>query len=92
MAAYSNTHEMAEQRVERGFLAHLGVFMVVNAGLAAMNFSRSPDKPWVLWVIGGWGLGVLLHAACIYFLPRAHDRMVARVEARIERRQMRRGD
>lgn len=92
MAAYNNAHEMAEQRVETGFLTHLGVFLVVNAGLAAMNFTRNPGKPWVLWVIGGWGVGVLVHAACVYLLPRAHDRMVARVEARIERRQMRRGE
>jgi hypothetical protein len=92
MSAYTNAHELAEQRVETGFLAHLGVFVIMNAGLAAMNFTRNPDKPWVLWVIGSWGLGVLAHAACVYLLPWAHSRMVARAEARIERRQMRRGE
>jgi hypothetical protein len=92
MSADTNAHELAEQRVETGFLAHLGVFLVVNAGLAALNFTRNPDRPWVLWVIGGWGVGVLAHAACVYLLPRAHDRMVSRVEARMERRQIRRGE
>jgi hypothetical protein len=92
MATYANTHEMAELRVQRGFLAHVGVFIVVNAGLAALNMTRNPDKLWILWVIGGWGLGVLFHAARVFLIPGAHERMVERTEARIERRQMRRSE
>lgn len=90
MSTDLNSHELAETRVQRGFWIHLGVYVVVNSGLAALNLTRNPDHKWVLWVIGGWGLGLLLHAAAVYLLPGAHDRIVSRVESRIDRRQQRR--
>jgi len=84
------THAQAEQLMHRGFLIHLGVYVPVVAGLMAMNFSRHPEKPWSLWVAGGWGLGVALHASLVYLIPQAREKIVERTIARVERREARR--
>lgn len=35
------------------------VYLVVCTFLAVVNYFTSP-YPWVLWVIGGWGLSLIL--------------------------------
>jgi hypothetical protein len=77
------THEQVETRVQRGFLIHVVVYAVVVAGLAILNYQQNPDRLWSAWVAGGWGIGVLCHAAA-FFLNR--DRMIDRTESRMERR------
>lgn len=41
---------------------HAMRYVVVVAVLLAINLLTAPHRLWVLWVIGGWGLGLLLHA------------------------------
>lgn len=48
-----------------GFFIHLGVFVVVMAGLVALNWAMH-DQWWVQWVFLGWGLGVLFHALAVF--------------------------
>lgn len=55
-----------QMRRKNGFWIHLVVFLVVNAGLTTLNFVRSPDKLWFLWVLGGWGAGLLLNGFCAF--------------------------
>jgi hypothetical protein len=86
MVSLSSVRETAAVRIERGFIIHLGVFLAVNSMLAAINLSRNSDRRWFLWVLGGWGLGVLIHGACVYLIPGARERMIGRTAARIERR------
>jgi transcriptional regulator with XRE-family HTH domain len=50
----------------RGFYLHLLQYVVVCLALVAVNLIASPRYPWVLWVIGGWGLGVALHAFRVF--------------------------
>jgi hypothetical protein len=45
----------------RGFLIHLCVFVVVMAGLAAINLTRNPSHPWFLWVFIAWGIALAVH-------------------------------
>src|SRR5262249_10242506 len=45
----------------RGFVIHLGIFMVVVGLLAAINLYRRPDHIWFIWVLAGWGIGVPAH-------------------------------
>jgi len=52
----------------RGFYVHLFQYLFVNAGLLAINLIFTPRYLWVLWVIGGWGIGLLGHA-CMIFRP-----------------------
>jgi hypothetical protein len=60
--------------------------VMVVGSLAVMNFMRNPDRPWVLWVAGGWGLGIAIHAA-MFFTRR--QKMIERVDARMEKREAR---
>ena len=48
------------------FWIHLGIFLVVNAGLITLNLVRSPDKYWFHWVLLGWGAGLLLNAYRVF--------------------------
>jgi|SRR3954468_12519329 len=50
----------------RGFYFHLSQYLFVNAGLVAVNLLTTPHRLWVLWVIGGWGLGLLGHALLVF--------------------------
>jgi transcriptional regulator with XRE-family HTH domain len=50
----------------RRFYVHLLQYVVVCLALVAVNLIASPRYPWVLWVIGGWGLGVALHAFRVF--------------------------
>ena len=82
------TREEAKNRIERGFLIHLGVYVPVVAGLIALNLTRNPDKLWSLWVAGGWGLGIALHGTLAYLATP--ERAINRTMHRIEERQRRR--
>lgn len=59
----SQRYEMAREKVRKlkGFWIHLGVYLIVNACLAALNLVKEPDKLWFHWVLIGWGIGVLAH-------------------------------
>src|SRR4051794_9375813 len=39
-----------------GLYIHILVYVLVNAGLAAINLSTSPDKIWFIWPLFGWGI------------------------------------
>jgi hypothetical protein len=48
----------------KGFYIHLSVFVLVMAGLAVVNLLIG--RPWwVLWVLFGWGIGVLAHGLAV---------------------------
>ena len=38
-------------------------YVIVNAFLVFVNWMTSPHYWWVLWVIAGWGVGLLLKLA-----------------------------
>lgn len=50
----------------RGFYMHLFQYIVVTLALLAINLIVTPHKMWVFWVMGGWGLGVLMHASRVF--------------------------
>lgn len=53
----------------QGFYIHLVVYLVINAGLFAINaLSRgSGGTWWFYWPLMGWGLGLAVHAATVSF-------------------------
>lgn len=71
----------------RAFYVHLSQYILVNLGLLAINLLFMPQRLWVLWVIGGWGLGLLGHAFSVFrpswFLGPDWER--AQVEKRLGR-------
>ncbi|SFN81931.1 Helix-turn-helix [Formivibrio citricus] len=74
-AMNTNTNSLCEQqeteafdfvRRLRRFYMHLFRYIVVTLALLAINLILTPHKMWVFWVMGGWGLGVLLHASRVF--------------------------
>jgi predicted membrane channel-forming protein YqfA (hemolysin III family) len=57
----------------RVFLAHLVAFVVITAGLAAINVWLTPGCPWFVWVLIGWGAAVATHAFAL-LLRKTHRR------------------
>jgi hypothetical protein len=49
----------------KGFYIHLFVFAMVLAGLFIVNFATGGPW-WVLWVLLGWGIGILAHAVTVF--------------------------
>jgi hypothetical protein len=64
----SQRHAMVRAKVQKlkDFYVHLAVYIVVNSGLLAINLFNEPDKLWFHWVLIGWGVGVLGHAAHVF--------------------------
>jgi len=49
----------------KGFYIHFFTFALVMLGLGAINFAVG--RPWwALWVLLGWGTGVLAHALTVF--------------------------
>ena len=47
-------------RLRRAFYSHLGTYLIVNAFLVLIwAFASGAGYPWFLWVLGGWGIGIL---------------------------------
>jgi transcriptional regulator with XRE-family HTH domain len=59
----STDEEIAMQQVKeiKGFYTHLVQFFVIVSALAFINHMTSPGHYWVIWVIVGWGAGVVAH-------------------------------
>lgn len=60
-------YQSARKRVKalQGFYIHFAIYLVVNAGLAIMNFISSPDSLWFYWTTVGWGIGVGIHGVSV---------------------------
>lgn len=78
------TRKLAEDRVNAGFWIHLACYIVVVSGLAVLNYQRNPNNLWVLWVAGGWGIGIAAHALGFF---TSRDKLVDRAEVRMDRRE-----
>lgn len=58
----------AIERLEnkRSFRTHLTVYIVVNSMLVVLWAAMGAGPFWPVWVIGGWGIGLALHAWSTY--------------------------
>ena len=52
----------------RGFYTHLAVYVLVNAGLFALNMLSSPGRMWFGWTTFGWGIGLVAHSLAVFGL------------------------
>ena len=64
MDAEDPVRKAAIERLEnrRGFVSHVVAFVAVNAALVAIWASTGAGYFWPAWVIGLWGVGLVLHA------------------------------
>ncbi len=86
MNASTEQFESAKERVEQklAFYVHLAAFVLVNALLTAIDLTTSPGELWFYWPLGGWGIGLALHAFNVFSSgPSAlKQRMIERELAR----------
>ena len=84
-------YEEAKKRVaaKRGFYKHLFVYVLVNIILVFVwAFPAGGGYPWFLWVIGGWGIGVLFNFVEVFVWPKGGERAAIAKEAEKLKREM----
>jgi predicted membrane channel-forming protein YqfA (hemolysin III family) len=59
-------YEAAKQRVRKlaDFYQHLGVYVLVNAGLTIYNLLT--DQNWFIYPLLGWGIGIVAHGLSVF--------------------------
>ncbi|MDB9998915.1 helix-turn-helix domain-containing protein [Porticoccaceae bacterium] len=59
----ASEEEVAIQQVKeiKGFYTHLMQFCVIVSALVLINYMTTPWNYWVIWVIVGWGAGIIAH-------------------------------
>lgn len=50
----------------KDFYTHLIQFVLTISGLTVLNYIVSPGNYWVVWVILGWGIGVVAHGLSVF--------------------------
>jgi hypothetical protein len=75
----TRVHQKAE------FYRHLVSFVAVGAILAAVDLLTSPGTLWFFWPMGAWAIGLVLHAADVWFIGEG-----AGMEERMLRHELRR--
>ena len=83
--AYAKARERAEML--QGFYIHLLVYLVVNAGIFAINwFTTGGDGGWWFqWSLIGWGIGLAVHTVVV-IAPVFSDQWVDRKAERLMHR------
>lgn len=64
------------------FRGHLVIYLIVNAGLVAINLRTSPDQLWFYWPMAGWAIGLIAHWFAAYARGDTRENMI---EAEMER-------
>ncbi len=61
--------EDARKRVQakRDFVSHLVAYVVVNSFLVAVWAISGAGYFWPVWVLAGWGVGLVLHAWDVFW-------------------------
>jgi hypothetical protein len=76
-----------------GWYVHACVYVIVNLALFAMSSQAFGTRPWSVYPVLGWGLGLALHGVSVFVLGKGsafRERMVARERERLLREQERR--
>ncbi len=80
-------YDRYKKRVEKkiAFYIHLLIYLVVNAVLAVINMLTDPSNLWFLWSVGGWGIGLVLQAVNVFYMPGIESINARTIEQEIER-------
>lgn len=71
-----------------GWYTHAAVFVVVNLGLFGMSRYGFGNRPWSVYPLLGWGVGLALHGISVFLLGTGsglRERMVQKERERIQR-------
>jgi hypothetical protein len=73
-----------------GWYAHAAFYVLVNATVFAMSRYGFGQRPWSVFPLLGWGVGLALHGVAVFVLGSGsslRERMVQKERERIERAQ-----
>ncbi len=70
MDEQDSVREAAIKRLKdkRDFRMHVVTYVVINAMLVGIWALTGQGYFWPVWVIGGWGVGLVLHAWTAFFI------------------------
>lgn len=71
-----------------GWYMHAALYVVINLVLFSMSKYGFGTRPWSVFPLLGWGLGVLLHGVSIFVLGSGsglRERMVQKERERLQR-------
>ena len=68
----------------RAFLLHLSVWAATNVFIFVVWLLAGGGYPWFLFVLFGWGVGVVAHGATAYLLADPTDIVLAREQKRMQ--------
>jgi len=77
-------------RAKLGWYIHAMVYIVVNLFIFAISRNGFGSRPWSVFPLLGWGLGLVLHGISVFVLGAGgglRDRLVERERERLRRRQ-----
>lgn len=75
-----------------GWYLHALVYVVVNLFLFALSAYAFGQRPWSVFPLLGWGLGLALHGAAVFMLGDGsplRERLLERERERLQREQQR---
>jgi len=78
-----------------GWYAHAAAFTVVNLALFGMSRYGFGHRPWSVYPLLGWGLGLALHGISVFVLGTGsglRERMVQKERERLLRQQQERNE
>lgn len=80
--------QIARKRIEdrRGLIPHLIMYALVNAGLIAIWATTGRGFFWPGFVLGFWGVGVVMHVWSVFFNRPITEADVQREIERLQRR------
>lgn len=76
-----------------GWYIHACVYVLVNLLLLALSSHGFGHRPWSVWPVLGWGVGVALHGISVFLLGSGssfRENLVQRERERLRREQERR--
>ncbi len=95
IAAANTAHTLSPAEIERlarrragaklGWFIHAAVFIAVNTLL--MTISLASGKPWAVFPLAGWGLGLAIHGAVVWLgSPGSalHEKLVQQERTRLQ--------
>jgi hypothetical protein len=72
-----------------GWYTHAAVYVAVNGVLYLMSSQGLGHRPWSIYPLLGWGLGLALHGVSVFVLGTGsplRERLVQRERERLQRR------
>lgn len=71
-----------------GWYVHAALYLLVNAVIFALSTHGFGSRPWSLFPLLGWGLGLVLHGVSVFVLGNGsglRERMVQKERERLQR-------